>query len=177
VQICCMLCSSKDLSQIDFKNILIKTDGFDILNSNIHGITFEKSVLEGVEFARAIESDIAPILKRANYLVAHNSDFDTNILKSELFRYHQLDTLAHFENMHVVCSMKATKQLVKAKSSNNRLKMPNLKELYEFATKKEMTNHHDASFDVINLHEAIKILLETNALAKSEFFPLLRTFV
>ena len=39
-------------------------------------------------------------------------------------------------------------------------KNPKLSELYKFATGREMINQHDAKYDVLNLHEAIKILYE-----------------
>jgi hypothetical protein len=55
--------------------------------------------------------------------------------------------------------MKLTKNLVKAQfKSGVGIKDPNLKELYFYATGKEMKNHHNSLYDTINLYDALKVI-------------------
>ena len=68
------------------------------------------------------------------------------------------------EKIDVICTMKATKNLVGAVGKTNRLKYPNLKELYRFSTGKELEGHHNSKYDVLNLHEAIQCLVRKEML-------------
>ena len=64
----------------------------------------------------------------------------------------------------LVGSMKKYKYLVKAtfKSAPSKerynIKDPNLKELYEFATGKEIEHQHDSSYDTFHLWKSIKAI-------------------
>jgi len=164
VQISFMLCNASDLSQVDFKNIIIRSDGFDIPNGDFHGVTLERSLAEGTDFTQAVLGEIEPSFQRADYLIAHNSEYDINVLKSEWFRYGFNPLLNHIEGLSVICSMKKTRSIVRALDSRSRLKNPKLAELYEFATNNAIENAHDAKYDVINLHEAIKTLVDNKVL-------------
>jgi DNA polymerase-3 subunit alpha len=169
VQICAMLCNKNDLSCVELKNIIIKSDGFDIPNSDIHGITPEKSDKEGILFKKIFEDELGKLFKKAKYALAHNAEFDMNVLKSELFRYGISDVLDHVEHMEPICSMKKTKRLVGALNSKKNVKNPSLAELYKFSTGKEISNQHNAEFDVVNLHEAVSSLHKDKKLI---LFPL-----
>jgi hypothetical protein len=59
--------------------------------------------------------------------------------------------------------MKHTRNIVKIMTYYG-IKDPKLSELYKFATNKELSNAHDAKFDVIHLHEAIKKLFDDSKL-------------
>lgn len=48
------------------------------------------------------------------------------------------------------------------KNIMNCYKYPSLKELYKYATKKDITNEHNSKHDVINLHEALLLLYQNN---------------
>lgn len=161
-----MLCRADDLSQVEVKDILIKADGFEISekSTEIHGITKERSLVEGVDLREAIQNEIFPIFAKAQFVVAHNADFDTNVFMSELCRGEHSEFLDHFEGMEVICTMKKTKTLVQARGQSNRLKNPSLKEMYEFATSREMEGHHNAMYDVVNMHAAVKVLVDDNRL-------------
>ena len=159
VQLCYTICNLKDLSSVNLKNFIIKADNFGIDNHNIHGITLERSLSEGVPI-KDVFNEITVDFLRAKYLCAHNIEFDLNVLKSELYRYENALLFKHIETMKHICSMKTTKFVVNALSKTNSIKNPKLSELYKFATGREMINQHDAKYDVLNLHEAIKILYE-----------------
>lgn len=159
VQISYMVCDA-DLNSLSLHGSIIDSHGeFKITNASIHGITDERSAAEGEEFDEVMER-FGDSLREASTLVAHNADFDVNVLKAELFRRGKLELLAELDTKHIVCTMKACKGVVKALNAYMRPKFPTLRELYEFATDKLLLHAHDANHDVLNLHEAIKSLYD-----------------
>lgn len=171
VQISYMVCDN-DLNRMSMQDALINSHGkFKITNSSIHGITDERSQAEGEDFDAVIQR-FRISLRGATTLMAHNADFDVNVLKAELFRRGNLDLLQEICTKRVVCTMKACKSVVKALNVYMRPKFPSLRELYEFATDKPMLNAHDAKYDVINLHEAIKSLFDRRLALEAELTPL-----
>ena len=167
IQICAMLCDVDSLTPLEIKSTLIKANDFEMSQQsiNVHGISRERTLEEGKEFAQCMQDDIYPLFLKANYIAAHNIAFDINVLKSELMRGNFVDILNYMNNnMKEICTMKSTKRIVCAKGFKGRLKNPNLKELYHFATGQAMEEHHDAVHDVINMHEAVKILVERDGL-------------
>ena len=169
VQMCAMLCDAKDLTPLDTKTAFIKANDFDISEESllVHNITKEQTLEQGQEFVQCMKEVMYPLFSRASYVASHNAAFDVNVLKSELVRNHCDDMLRHMEKkMKVICTMKSTKHIVGAKNPKGRLKNPTLKELYRFATGEEMeeTEHHDAVYDVINMHQSVKLLVERDGL-------------
>ena len=164
VQISCMLCEGIDtLEEEVFEDMIVKSDGFEISNAQFHGISLERSLAEGMEFEEAANR-LFKLLKQARFVIVHNADFDINMLKSELYRHGLTEYLEELERLGIICTMKTTIELVGAVSKTNRLKYPNLKELYAFATGKELKGHHDSKYDVMNLHVAIQCLVRKNML-------------
>ena len=166
IQMCVMLCKAQCLTEVETKNVLIKANDFEISESSfaIHGISKEKTLEEGMDMKDALDREIFPLFSKAHFIACHNADFDTNVFKSELARGNYEEYLKHIEEKNVICTMKKTKDIVKARNKYDNLKNPSLKELYEFATEKEMIGHHDAKYDVLNLHEAVKSLLDSKQL-------------
>jgi DNA polymerase III epsilon subunit-like protein len=67
-------------------NHLTTHDTFiDVKNSDIHGITTEKLLREGVKFEIAM-AELSEDLATVNTIVAHNIAFDLPVLLSELYR-------------------------------------------------------------------------------------------
>jgi DNA polymerase III epsilon subunit-like protein len=154
----------KKLEECD---IIIKMDNFKINNSDFHGITETISETQGIsfeEFARGFNNS----LDFVDTIIAHNLSFDFNVLCAEFYRYGFHDLITKFESKKQICTMKRYKNLVCAKFKNTtgsfkgepslRIKDPNLKELYTFATGEVMENHHNSMYDVLNLWKAVKIL-------------------
>jgi len=158
VQICVMLCNEK-FEEVVTKDYIIKVD-FDIPNSNFHNITNEISNSNGIPFNR-VANEIYELLHQASHIFAHNSNFDINVLKSELYRAGLTHVIELLNKKRIICTMNNTKSIVKIQNSYG-FKDPKLSELYKFATNKEITNAHNAKYDVINLHEAIKTLYDDN---------------
>lgn len=159
VQISYMVCD-ENLNTVSMHDSVINSRGlFTITNSHIHGITNETSMLTGEDFDDVL-SRFEVALKGAQMIVAHNADFDMNVLKSELYRRGKDMLLVELCSKTVICTMKSCKAVVNALNVYNRQKYPTLKELYEFAVEKTMLKAHDSKYDVINMHEAVKALFD-----------------
>lgn len=108
---------------------------------------------EGIELSSVLK-DIATDFVEADIIFAHNANFDSSVLRSELFRKkHSL--LSSIDWCKFQCTMVLTKPLVQATDKNGRLKNPKLSELYKFATGVTMENAHDSLHDTRNLHSSI----------------------
>ncbi len=156
VQISYMLCNSK-LEQIELNDFIIKVN-FDIQNSNYHNITNEISITQGIDF-NLFCNELYQTLKKCSHIISHNINFDINVIKNELYRIMRNYIINEINNKKLICSMKETafRNII-----NINQKYPSLKELYTFATYKEITNQHNSKFDVINLHEALQQLQYNN---------------
>jgi len=64
---------------------LIRPDGYSVGATEIHGITHEEAVKHGKPFKTAFQ-DFVEFIGQADTLVAHNSRFDENVLRSEVIR-------------------------------------------------------------------------------------------
>jgi len=150
VQFTYMLCD-KDFQQIDLKDFIIKSDGFKIENSKFHRITNEISENIGVLF-QEVATEFQEHLKDVTHILAHNLEFDINVIKSELYRYGLHLIIEDIDKKHLICTMKKT---IKAVNIQNRygLKYPTLAELYYYACGESLENAHNAKYDVINLHK------------------------
>lgn len=156
VQVSYILTNSK-FDFISESDTIIKVD-FPIDNHCFHGITNEISDSKGIlflEFADKFKKD----LEECDVLIAHNINFDISVLKSEFYRYSLFDIIDSINTKKIICTMRYSKNLVRAKFKNSdSIKDPNLKELYYYATGKIMKNHHNSLYDTRNLHEIISIL-------------------
>lgn len=171
VEISALLCDKVTLVPADRRTSIIKAVDFGIQNFDIHGITLERSLEEGLDLSVAVER-ILPMFQNAKYVLAHNAGFDMNVLKSELFRHGLSAALKQIESLHTVCTMQLSKPILRLPSrfKADAFKNPSLKELYEFATEgKELQGHHSAAMDVENLHEAVKALLNRGLIDKTVF--------
>lgn len=162
VQMSYMICDASTLEQIDIIDSVIKADGFSITNSQFHWVTDEISQEQGIPFADAAQ-ELAKYLPNVTHILAHNADFDVNIIKSELFRNPKLHyIIEEFNKKKVICTMKTTMNMVNVRNRYG-VKFPTLAELYGYVFNgKPLENAHNARYDVIYLHKAIKELCDTN---------------
>jgi len=165
VQMSMMLCDEQ-FNQIELKDYIVKMDGIIINNSEFHGITNEISENKGIPFLE-IADIFMSCLKQVSHIVAHNADFDINVLKSELYRVGLRSIISELKTKTILCTMKHTKPIVNAQGKYG-VKYPSLAELYKFACNKGITNAHNSKYDVINLHKAIKQLYDSNKLNYNE---------
>jgi DNA polymerase III epsilon subunit-like protein len=98
----------------------------DIKNTDIHGVTNEMA-LSGMNIINLLE-EIDKDIKTYNVkrLVAHNIDFDMNILLSECYRYNKESLANLLISCETFCTMKRGKIFM------DFYKNPKLIELYNF---------------------------------------------
>jgi DNA polymerase III epsilon subunit-like protein len=101
---------------------IIKPDNFTITNHHIHGIDQDTANLVGLEFKDVIKK-ISPYLE-ADYFVAHNVNFDKNVLLSELYRYKEYDDIKKIQAQKIYCTCENTKQFLYRLSTRCCRKVP-----------------------------------------------------
>ena len=107
----------------------------------------EKEVLDELIQLWDISSDCT--------IIAHNLNFDRNIIACAIARYYGSGSLLNsWLAAPGFCTMKESKNIIKAQTKPNakgatRLKNPNLKEAYKFFTGEELSNHHSANRDAV----------------------------
>lgn len=132
--------------KIKEQEYIIKPEGFLIppQSSNVHGITTEKALKEGnnlhdvlVEFAGAIEN--------ADFLIAHNMNFDEKIVGAEFLRG---GILNHLFDKERICTMLSSINFCKIPSNSGEgYKWPKLSELHTILFGKDFQDAHDAFVD------------------------------
>lgn len=142
VQLAAILCDEKgkDVSSLSF---IVKPTGFQIPPeaSSIHGITTELALARGVPRIHALLA-FASLAKAAKLYCAHNSDFDTFVIKGECARM-----CIEFPNRETFCTMKSMTDVCKIPGPYGN-KWPRLQEAYRHAFEKEFSGAHDALADV-----------------------------
>lgn len=143
---------------IKIENYLIKPCGYQVASTEIHGIT-EEMAEKGQPFKNVINK-FSQDVKKVEALIAHNINFDDNILKSEMIRHDLYTLLNEYDKVEKICSMKKCKYIVKALGKNGKVKFPRQRELYQFVMGEEVMGEHDAKYDVINLGRVITKLIK-----------------
>jgi DNA polymerase III epsilon subunit-like protein len=150
-------------------------EGFtEINNSHIHGITYEDIVNNGVSFNDLlIKKALCVDILKADYVVAHNINFDYHVLMNELYRLgtaHAKACMLHLSNLKEkgkcictgeisteICKMEfKTVSSYKGTKKAKTYKMPKLSELYFYYYGKEFENQHSADGDVKALLKILK---------------------
>ena len=123
-------------------NTLVKNETLEIENSHIHGITTEMVLEEGKHICDLLD-ELLEDMKTYNVqkIVAHNIEFDINIVLAECYRYGKQDLLERFLNANKFCTMKEGQKLLMLQ------KYPKLTELYYRIFNKTFSNQHSALAD------------------------------
>lgn len=149
------------------RSFIIKPEGWDIpeASTEVHGITKERAMAEGVPFADIIGEFLADC-SAARLLVGHNIYFDTSIVKAMILRimgreYYDANAEdALFKGKRIDTMMKTIK-FVGALYPNGRPgKYPRLEELYNKCFPGETFPAHDALEDVRACRRCIPVLVE-----------------
>tara|TARA_B100000795_G_scaffold265233_1_gene246779 strand:+ start:2698 stop:3318 length:621 start_codon:yes stop_codon:yes gene_type:complete len=161
VQLSFMICDD-NMNELEKFDFIIKNNdkyGFNITNPEFHNITNKISQNNGIDFIEAYNV-LHKYLDNCKAIIAHNINFDINVIKSELFRRNYIDYIVKFSNCKAVCSMVKYKFVVKAiNKKTGYIKNPSLAELYEFAFKEDnlkIENAHNSLYDVITLQKSMK---------------------
>ena len=126
---------------------IIKPEGFTIPKeaSDIHGITTEKALKDGVPL-KDVLAKFAIAIQNASYIIGHNISFDINIMGCEYFR-----TKFHSELMQrdILCTMQSSTSYCKLPGFRGKYKWPKLEELYLKLFDTSFENAHDAKADIM----------------------------
>lgn len=127
---------------------VVKPEGFTIPADSvrIHGITTEHARRHG----RAVSDVIAEVNAELTYarptlLVAHNIDFDKNVLLAEMCRAGADLVL---ERIPTYCTMQQGTDICRILGWGGRYKWPSLEELHRHLLKEMFEGAHDAASDV-----------------------------
>lgn len=103
-----------DGTLVEQKCMMIQPDGFTISDEviAIHGISNERAAKEGLPIQSMFDA-LSDILSRTSILVAHNMEYDSNVILSEMYRYHQESLIAQWNMTEKDCTMLMGKRLVK----------------------------------------------------------------
>lgn len=121
---------------------LINRNNLVIENSNIHGITTEMCLNEGIKiekFFEFFEKDIENI----DILIAHNIEFDYTVLLSELYRFNQHNIINILKTKKLYCTM------INGMNFINSRKYVKLIDLYKNFYKEDIIQKHRALDDVL----------------------------
>ena len=168
---------------VKIKDSIIKVpDGFIIADENakIHGITTERSLVQGTNLQPVLEEFFADF-DSADHIVGHNISFDINMIKAELQRLimnsfneklqEYLTTINTSTKFY--CTMQETIELcaieLKDKYGRPYKKFPKLVELYQKMFDVTPKNLHNSLNDVIVcLRCFIKLKYEIDIVERSE---------
>jgi DNA polymerase III epsilon subunit-like protein len=129
-------------------NYIIKPEGFSIPREAtlIHRITNQQAQTEGHNLTQVL-GIFADVITESSILIAHNFDFDRNIVGAEFVRK-EFDTKPILSKRSF-CTMK-NKDIVSfcRISGKNGYKWPKLEELHYKLFNQKISDAHDASIDI-----------------------------
>ena len=152
-----------DSKLVETHNVLIKPVGYEIKNSEFHNITHEHALVYGINLIEMKEI-FNTLFTKNTLLIAHNVQFDKNVLLSELFRCRMEDICILLESMEVYCTCTNSTHITKIPFSQYAYKLPKLSELYEFLFHEKSVKQHDAMGDVETLAKIYFELQKRNLL-------------
>ena len=135
----------KDGKIISKGDKIIKPQGFRIPPeaTSISGISNEIAEKEGEELKIVLEN-FNSLIKKADFLVGHNIDFDINIVEAEFLRSNLINEISSNKK---ICTMKLSTDFC-AIDSPNGYKWPKLNELHQKLFDVDFENAHNAASDV-----------------------------
>ncbi|MDP3899635.1 MAG: 3'-5' exonuclease [bacterium] len=139
------LVSDENGKEVSGNNFIIRPDGFIIPEeaSNVHGITTERALAEGVDLAEAL-TEFGQALAAAKVLVAHNIRFDEKIMGAEFARQAIQN---NFFTLPRVCTMQESTDYCGIEGYYG-YKWPKLMELHQKLFDESFDGAHDALADV-----------------------------
>jgi DNA polymerase III epsilon subunit-like protein len=144
VQLAYLLFDS-DGNKISGGDFIIKPDGFIIPEfvSRIHGITHEKALNEGHQVSFVL-NQFSEFIEQANWLVAHNMQFDEKIVGAEFLR-NGMQNIIPAKNR--ICTMQSTTNFCAIPGPYGN-KWPKLSELHYKLFKTNFEEAHNAAVDI-----------------------------
>ena len=135
----------KNGNKISGGDFIIKPDGFKIPIevTKIHGISTERANAEGIALLQVLQ-DFQALVSKAEYLVAHNINFDEKIVGAEFLRNKMTNSIAP---KNKICTMQSTTNFC-ALNGPYGYKWPKLSELHYKLFKTGFEEAHNAAVDI-----------------------------
>lgn len=136
----------RDFNETERFCALIKPDGWTIPTEKFwidNGYSTENNEKYGIPMQNGLYNFIT-MMRRSQYLVAHNMDFDNPTLGAEMLRY----DIRPYNKPEKICTMKTQVQFVGALNKIGKPKWPRLDELHMKLFGVCFENAHDALADV-----------------------------
>lgn len=159
-----MLVDHETGEELDRMDVIVRPDDWEIAPETIeiHGITMERAMDEGIPESEAVERLLA-LYSRAARRTAFNTTFDNRILRIAMKRH--LDDSP--EAQELMRSWKEDKELYYCCMINARKimggKQPTLAEAYTFFTGRELEGAHSAMNDTLALRDIYVALKDRGA--------------
>ena len=130
---------------IEIASSLIRPEGFVIPDDvqRIHNISTERALSEGKDLAETL-SALALAAEKAEVLIAHNLDFDVNVIAAEYLRM-GLDP--PFGGKKRICTMRQSAEFCGIAGKRG-YKWPKLSQLHQKLFGSDFNEAHDAGADV-----------------------------
>lgn len=127
-------------------NYLVKPDGFVIPEeaTKIHRISHDKAMADGQPLEDVLRH-FAEEVRKADFVIGHNIDFDYKIIGAEFYRLNQSNVL---DAANQVCTMKSSVDFCAIDNGYGRYKWPNLDQLHQRLFGQGFPEAHDALVDV-----------------------------
>ena len=140
-------------------NAMVKPEGWSMSEEagKINGLTDEYLNSVGIPASVVIPTVIA-LSNKADLRVAHNADFDNNVIAANIWREiikdgHSKSTAQSIVEQWLViptyCTMRESKEIVGALDKRGRIKYPKLIEAYKFFFNKDLDRAHSANADAV----------------------------
>ena len=131
-------------------NLLIRADGRKIAPGAeaVHCISAEASDIGGIQQEIVLEL-FAHLVKQADLLVCHNTQFDTNVMLSSVSNTWDSELIERLTNSkYQFCTMIRGTNICKLPGRYGKYKWPKLQELHKFFFGENFKDAHDALADV-----------------------------
>lgn len=140
---------NQGIKEFDF---ILKPEKFKVPKESklIHGISNKIARSDGKN-RKTILSHISVALKTTKYIVAHNTEFDIKVLRSEFYRNDIHDPFEkfddYFEKKFIICTMTSTTHYCQIPRKAGGYKYPSLLELYTKLFNEDPENLHNSKYD------------------------------
>lgn len=156
LQIAWYYTESFDINNIDFadiqchlrKPIDFNQEIFDPDAVTKNGLTYDVVREKGITFPNIINLHLGKCLKNCDYIVAHNIEFDINILLAEFYRRNTESYINTINGIKLIDTMKIGTEICKIPLTYGGYKYASQVELYRHLYGDEPPDQHDAGGDV-----------------------------
>lgn len=158
IQLAWMKSTFEKSNILEFKDVILRPENFIISkdSESVHGISQKQAESEGWDRKMILESFAKSVLD-CRIIVAHNSDFDVNVIRCEFLRNNIPDP---FGEKIVICTMKSSTEYCALTSQYGDYKWPLLNELHYKLFGVDFNNSHNAKYDLKATFDCFWKLLE-----------------